>query len=70
LEQEILNIGFDYRTPDGHWTLSLYGRNLLGSVKHGGDTQLPNLLGPVPTGGTFSPLSKGEVVGFEVSFNY
>lgn len=72
LEQEILNIGFDYRTPDGHWTLSLYGRNLLGSVKHGGDTQLPVfLVSPfAPTGGTFSPLSKGEVVGFEVSFNY
>ena len=70
LEQEILNIGFDYRTPEGHWVFSLYGRNLLGSVKHGGDTQLPNILGPVPTGGTFSPLSKGEVVGFEVTFNY
>ena len=70
LEQEILNLGVDYRTPEGHWIFSLYGRNLLGSVKHGGDTQLPNLLGPVPVGGTFSPLSKGEVVGFEVTFNY
>jgi len=70
LEQEILNIGFDYHTPAGHWIFSLYGRNLLGSVKHGGDTQLPNLLGPIPVGGTFSPLSKGEVVGFEVTFNY
>jgi iron complex outermembrane receptor protein len=72
LEQEILNLGFDYRTPEGHWIFSLYGRNLLGSVKHGGDTQLPVFLvtPAAPVGGTFSPLSKGEVVGFEVTFNY
>jgi iron complex outermembrane receptor protein len=29
---------------------------------------LPNLLGPVPTGGTFSPLLKGRVVGLEVTY--
>jgi len=70
LSQDILDLGVDYRTPGGHWVLSFYGRNLLNSVKHGGDTQLPNILGPVPTGGTFSPLAKGKVVGFEVTFNY
>jgi len=70
LEQEILDIGFDYQTPEGRWVLSLYGRNLLGSVKHGGDSQLPNLLGPVPLGGTFAPLSKGAVAGFEATFRY
>ena len=72
LEQEILDLGFDYLTPGGQWIFSLYGRNLLGSVKHGGDTQLPVFLvtPAAPVGGTFSPLSKGEVVGFEVTFNY
>ena len=56
--------------PGGHWGFSLYGRNLLNEVKHGGDTQLPSLLGLVPVGGTFSPLAKGRVAGFEVTFNY
>ncbi len=70
LSQDILDAGLDFRTPDGHWVLSLYGRNLLNSVNHGGDTQLPTFLGPVPLGGTFSPLAKGRVVGFEIAFDY
>jgi iron complex outermembrane receptor protein len=70
LSQNILDAGLDYRTSGGHWVLSLYGRNLLNEVKHGGDTQLPSLLGPVPVGGTFSPLAKGRIVGFEVTFDY
>lgn len=70
LSQKMLDIGLDYHTPSGHWILSLYGHNLLNSVKHGGDTQLPELLGPVPTGGTFSPLAKGRRVGLEVTFSY
>ncbi len=69
LDQEILEAGLDWHAGE-HWMFSLYGKNLLDSVNHGGDTQLPNLLGPVPTGGTFSPLVKGKVVGFEVSYNY
>jgi iron complex outermembrane receptor protein len=70
LSQDILDAGLDYMTANGHWVFSLYGRNLLDSVNHGGDTQLPSLLGPLPLGGTFSPLSKGQVVGLEVTFNY
>jgi iron complex outermembrane receptor protein len=70
LSQDILDAGFDYMTANGHWVFSLYGRNLLDSVNHGGDTQLPSLLGPLPLGGTFSPLVKGQVVGLEVTFNY
>ena len=68
LDQEILDAGIDFRTGD-HWTFSLYGKNLLDSVNHGGDTQFgPTLLG-VPIGGTFSPLVRGRVVGFEISYN-
>jgi len=69
LSQEILDAGLDYRTGNGHWVISLYGRNLLNEVSHGGDTQLPNLLGPLPAGGTFSPLKKGRVAGVEVTFS-
>lgn len=70
LSQDILEAGIDYALADGRWVFSFYGRNLLDNVNHGGDTQLPTVIGPVPTGGTFSPLTKGRVLGFEVSFNY
>ncbi|MDT8321199.1 MAG: TonB-dependent receptor [Xanthomonadales bacterium] len=70
LSQKILDAGIDYRSADGRWIYSLYGRNLLDEVNHGGDTQLPPAIGPVPTGGTFSPLIKGQIVGFEVNFSY
>lgn len=69
-EQDILDAGLDFYSNDGRWTYSLYGRNLTDEVKHGGDTQLPSLLGPVPLGGTFSPLARGRVFGAEVTFNY
>jgi iron complex outermembrane receptor protein len=69
-EQEILDAGLDFYTNDERWVFSLYGRNLLNEVKHGGDTQLPNDIGGVPTGGTFSPLAKGRVFGAEVTFNF
>ncbi len=70
LKQNIVDAGLDYHTLSGQWTFSLYGRNLLNEVKHGGDTQLPTLLGPLPLGGTFSPLAKGRVVGLEVTYNH
>ena len=71
LEQEIVDAGIDLRSNDGHWTFSIYGKNLLDEVKHGGDTQLPETLsGVVPWGGTFSPLSKGRHYGAEVVYNF
>ena len=70
LSQDILDAGLDYALEGGHWVFSLYGRNLLNSVNHGGDTQLPSVIGPVPAGGTFSPLTRGRVAGIEVTFNY
>ena len=68
LDQEILDFGLDFRSASGQWIVSLYGKNLLDDVKHGGDTQLPALLGPVPLGGTFSPLAKGRIVGIELGY--
>ncbi|HBO12818.1 MAG TPA: TonB-dependent receptor [Halieaceae bacterium] len=70
LDQEIFDAGLDFYSNDGHWVFSLYGRNLANDVKHGGDTQLPEALGPVPLGGTFSPLAKGRVYGTEVTYNF
>lgn len=69
-DQEILDAGLDFYTNDERWVFSLYGRNLLDEVKHGGDTQLPADISGVPTGGTFSPLAKGRVYGAEVTFRF
>ncbi|TCO77263.1 TonB-dependent receptor [Chromatocurvus halotolerans] len=69
-EQDILDAGIDFYSNDDHWVFSLYGRNLLDTVKHGGATQLPQALGPLPLGGTFAPLAKGEVYGAEVTYNF
>ena len=41
LEQDILNAGIDFMTASDRWVFSLYGKNLLNSVNHGNDTQLP-----------------------------
>ena len=62
-------------------TFSLFGRNLLDEVQFGGDTQLPFAGGvysdgdnrpfdPNPAAGTFSPINKGRVLGFEVGMNF
>ena len=69
-EQDILDMGVDYYTNDGHWRVGLYGRNMLDTVKHGGDTQLPTQLGPLPLGGTFSPLAKGQVYGVDAQYTF
>lgn len=65
---KMVDAGVDYHTADDDWVISLYGRNLLNEVSHGNDTQLPGMLGPIPLGGTFSPLSKGRTVGLEVTY--
>lgn len=69
LEQEMLDLYLDFHTNDGNWTFSLYGRNLLDTVRHGGDTQL-GFIGPIPTNGTFSPLSTPATLGLEVAYRY
>jgi iron complex outermembrane receptor protein len=69
-EQDIVDAGIDIHTNDEHWVFSLYGRNLLNTVKWGGDSQLPLALGPIPLGGAFAPLAKGRVVGAEVTYSF
>jgi iron complex outermembrane receptor protein len=68
LEQEVLDVSLDFHTNDEKWIFSLYGRNLLDAVRHGGDTQLGNI-GPVPVNGTFSPLSSPATYGVEVNYS-
>jgi len=54
------SIGLD--VADTGLNVTVYGKNLSNEVLHGGDTQLSN--------GTFSPLSKGRVIGVELNFEY
>ncbi|MFV8819530.1 TonB-dependent receptor [Haliea sp. E17] len=70
LDQEILDAGVDFHSANGHWTVGIYGNNLLDDVKHGGDTQLPDTISGVPTGGTFAPLAKGRVYGLQVDYKF
>ena len=70
LSQKILDAGLDFHLAGGHWIFSFYGKNLLDEVKHGGDTQLPPRLGPIPLGGAYAPLAKGRVIGGEVTFTF
>ncbi len=69
-ELEMLDAGLDFYSNSGNWVFSIYGRNLLDEVNHGGDTQLPNDIGGFPTGGTFSPLTPGARLGLEVTYNF
>ena len=54
---KMLKAGVDLHINDGQWVVSLYGKNLLGQVKHG----INGL------GGAFSPLSKGRVYGLQLT---
>lgn len=63
---DIIDASISLSLMDGKADLSLYGKNLLHEVNHGGDTQLPASLG----GGTFSPLNKGRIVGLELNLKY
>jgi iron complex outermembrane receptor protein len=52
--------------PGGHWSVSLYGRNLLDKVTEGINQPLPVALG----GGSLRTLNEGRVIGLELSFTY
>ena len=61
-KQNVLNAGLDFTSPDGSMTLGIYGNNLTGEVRHGGDTQLSI--------GSYAPLMKGRVIGLEATYNF
>ena len=68
--KDILDLGLDIYTNNSNWVFSLYGRNMLDTVKWGGDTQLPSPFGGFGLGGTFSPLAKGRVYGAQVQYSF
>lgn len=70
LEQELLDADLRFRSAGGNWELTAYARNLLNSVKHGGDSQLPAVFIGQPLGGTFSPLARGRMVGVSVEYRF
>ncbi len=57
---KMLKAGVDLHVNDGQWVVGLYGKNLLGQVRHG----INGL------GGAFSPLSKGQVYGLELTYYF
>ena len=57
---KMLKAGVDLHVNDGQWVVSLYGKNLLDQVRHG----INGL------GGAFSPLSKGQVYGLELTYYF
>ena len=63
---EDLSAGVSLTLPGQHWSLSLYGRNLLNKVTIGVHTPSPATLG----GGSYRSLNEGRVIGVEVSFIY
>ncbi len=79
-DAKMLDASITWETPVDGLSLSLYGKNLLDEVQHGGATQVPfggpNSTGvnrpfaPNPAAGTFSPLSKGRQVGLEAVFEF
>ena len=62
---DIIDASGTLSLSDGRVNLSIYGKNLLHEVNHGGDTQLPASLG----GGAFAPLNKGRIVGLELQLS-
>lgn len=65
-EAGLLDIDFTLSLRDGRMDIALYGKNITDEVTYGNDTQLPTTIGPVPLGGTFSPLDKGQIWGIEL----
>ncbi|APG63474.1 TonB-dependent receptor [Sphingorhabdus lutea] len=75
-----LSATLTWNTPAEWLSISIYGKNLLDEVGHGGDTQIPfggalsdgtNVAFDArPAAGTFSPLNKGRVVGVEALINF
>lgn len=72
-EVDFVDANLSYEPDHGHWSVSLYGENLLDEATWGGDTTLPSTAAFGYSGGerpTFSPLNKGRVIGLELRARY
>ena len=67
---EDLSANLAVTLPGDHWTISVYGRNLLDKVTEGVNAPLPDKVGPFLVGGSFRTLNEGRVVGVQASFSY
>jgi len=77
---ENLDANITWNTPIEGLAFSIYGKNLLDDVQHGGAVQHPfggprsngvnRPFDPNPAGGNLGPLSKGRQVGAEVTFDF
>jgi len=65
-EAHMLGASATYRSPDGAWRITAFGKNLLNEVTEDGVTPLPAVVG----GGTLAPLRKGRVIGVEFGFEF
>jgi iron complex outermembrane receptor protein len=65
-EVEDLSASASLTLPGGHWTFSLYGRNLLNHVTYGVHLPLAAFLG----GGTVRTVNEGRAIGVGASFSY
>ena len=63
---EDLSASLSLTFPGQHWSLSLYGRNLLDRISVGVNTPQPAAFG----GGTYRSLNEGRVIGIEAGFVY
>ena len=81
-DADMIDVNITWETPMEGLSASIYGKNLLDEVQIGNDTQLPfpgpNSVAGSPntpyqtqlSGGTFSPLKKGRLLGLELTYVY
>jgi len=60
-----VDAGLAYTTPDGRWTATLFGKNLL-------DDQHNGLVAPLNSGvaWTYTSINKGRVIGAEIQYDF
>jgi len=58
-----VNASIDYLSPDQHWKVSLFGKNLNDQARYGNLTQASVL-------GTIGPMQKGKRFGIEAEYRY
>lgn len=62
-QQHEVSASVNYLSPDQHWEVSLYGKNLHDEARWGNLTSIAGLW-------TAGPMQKGRVVGLEVEYSY
>jgi len=69
-ERHIINASLAYTSEDGHWTASIYGKNLANEVRLQTINIFNNLTQAGNDGGTIQTPQKGRVVGAEITYNF